>query len=191
MPEYVVARDERLGGTLPNALVQWWNNLNVITTNAATPLRNLFDGVTSLHGSHGRMHTMFVLCHGFAGSSNRMRMSGDFGGQGLQLGREGVLHRNVSAWEAIKNKLNNIVVYACAAANTEDGNEFTTEDGQYLMGALAIHTNTTVYAANRIQWYQPRNFDFGRWEGQLYAFPPSGGSPRPVNRAPTELRQLT
>lgn len=191
MAEYVIARDRRLTGTLPNAFVQWWYNLNVITTDGATPLRQLFNSVNSLHGEHGKLHTLFVLCHGFAGSSTRLRMSGDVGGQGLQLGREGVMHGNVSAWEAIKGKVTNIVVYACAASNTEAGNEFTAEDGQYLMGALAIHTDATVYAANRIQWYQPQNFDFGRWEGQLYKFSPTGTPPQPVNRVPVELREVS
>lgn len=53
---------------------------------------------------------------------------------------------------AIRNKVQNIVVYACAAANTERNNEGTTSDGRYLMGALAIHTNASVFAADRIQW---------------------------------------
>jgi hypothetical protein len=120
----------------------------------------------------------------------------DAGGMGLQLGREGVLHGNVALWKAICNKVNNIVVYACAAGDTEPGNAGTTADGRYLMGALAIHTNATVYAADRIQWYSTFNssphgrFDFGAWEGQLWAFPADGSPPNMVPGAPVEFADV-
>ena len=190
MSEYIVIRDSRLNGNLPGSFVRWWHDLNVITTSASSSLRAVFNGVTEVHRRKGRIHTIFLLCHGFAGSSPNRRMSGDLGGQGLQLAREGVLHGNVVDWTQIQNKAANIVVYACAASNTESGNEFTTEDGIYLMGALAIHTNANVYAGDRIQWYSPSTFDFGRWEGNLLKFSPSGTAPVRVSRAPVEFNQL-
>jgi hypothetical protein len=108
----------------------------------------------------------------------------DAGGMGLQLGREDLTHSNVSAWRAIKDTTSNIVVFSCAAANTEKGNEGTRADGRYLMGALAVHTNATVYAADRIQWYHKRHvIDFGGWEGTLLRFKPDGTcvtSPEPA-----------
>lgn len=190
MSEYIILRDTRLHGTLPNAFTAWWNNLNIITTSGSTPLRSAFRSINDLHREHGRMHTLFILCHGFAGQSERLGICGDVGGQGLQLGRETVTHNNVGLWEQIQGTVDNIVIYACAASNTEAGNEFTREDGRYLMGALAIHTNATVYAANRIQWYNPSNFDFGRWEGQLFRFNSSGYDPRQVSHPPMELRDV-
>lgn len=42
----------------------------------------------------------------------------DAGGTGLQLGRDDVTHANVSQWRGVKNLIENIVVYSCAAANT-------------------------------------------------------------------------
>jgi hypothetical protein len=67
----------------------------------------------------------------------------------------------------------------------------TPADGRYLMGALAIHTNATVYAADKIQWYHVKNgdgsYDFGAWEGTLYKFDPNGASPQTVRRAAFEL----
>ena len=85
---------------------------------------------------------------------------------------------------------------ACAAAETPRGAIGTTSDGEYLMGALAIHTEATVYAADRIQiYYRYRNlihgrFDFAEWEGQLYAFSPSGAPAQRVERAPIELSDI-
>lgn len=115
---------------------------------------------------------------------------------GLQLGKDGLNHGNVSLWAAIRNRVREIVVYSCAAANTEPGNEYTKADGRYLMGALAIHTRATVYAADRIQWYatyrnlQNGRFDWGAWEGLLWRFPPSGGGPSLVPKAPIELSEV-
>jgi hypothetical protein len=114
----------------------------------------------------------------------------DAGGMGLQLGSEGVLHSNVSRWKAIAGACDSIVIYACAAANTESGNEGSTADGKYLMGALAMHAKATVYAADRIQWYDPSNMDFGDWEGNLWQFQPTGVPPTIVPCAPVELTGL-
>ena len=96
---------------------------------------------------------MFVLCHGYAGVDKRANVSADAGGMGLQLGKEGVRHSNVSMWRSIRGKVRNIVVMACAAGDTEPGNVGSTADGRYLMGALAIHAGADIFASNRIQWY--------------------------------------
>ena len=71
------------------------------------------------------------------------------------------------------------------------GNEFTAEDGEYLMGALAINTKATVYAGTRIQWYLPKNFNWGSWEGEVLKFTSDGASPRKVNHVPVEYNDLS
>jgi len=187
MPSYIALRDRRLEGGVPAR-----PRLSIVNTDASTSLRRAFRAITAVAAT-GRVHSMFIICHGYAGESQRGMRSGDFGGEGLQLGREDVLHENVQDWEAIKDKVSNIVVYSCAAANTEPENVGTNADGRYLMGALAIYTNATVYAADRIQWYNTyRNlsngrYDFGGWEGRLLRFPPSGAGASVVRRAPVEL----
>lgn len=190
MSEHVILRDLRLTGNMPGGFTSWWHNLNQISVYGSIHHSTTFSLLRDFFREHGRMHTLFILCHGYAGSSEVRQQSGDFGGGGLQLGLEGLTHGNVSRWSSIRGYFDNIVVYACAAANTESGAEFTTQDGQYLMGALAIHTNTTVYAADRIQWYNPANFDFGSWEGQLMRFPPAGTAPSRVSRVPVDLSQM-
>jgi hypothetical protein len=185
MATYVALRDRRLKGGVPAR-----PHLYIINTDGSTPLRTAFGGINSAARASGTIHTLFILCHGYAGSNPRLGVCMDAGGMGLQLGQENVLHNNVRMWMAIRNRVQNIVVYACAAADTEPGNEGTRADGRYLMGALAIHTNANVYAADRIQWYGTANnnpkgaFNFGAWEGQLWYFPPSGAPPSPLAGSP-------
>ena len=187
MFEYLIIRDTRLSGTLPfipGALI-------TCSVNGSTPTNNIFSRInTATTLNNGKLNTIFILCHGYAGSNNRAGISMDAGGMGLQLGKDDVKHDNVDKWTAIKDKTENIVVYSCAAANTEAGNEGSAADGRYLMGALAIHTNANVYAADRIQWYGPTNYNFGSWEGDLYCFPPSGSPGNRVSRPPVELSEI-
>jgi hypothetical protein len=191
MATYLALRDRRLEGGVPAR-----PHLHIVNTNGSTPLSSAFSQINAVARAAGRIHSIFILCHGYAGSNSRAQVSMDAGGMGLQLGRENVLHSNVSMWTSIKDKVQNIVIYACAASNTEPGNQGTTSDGRYLMGALAIHTNATVFAADRIQWYSTYNnvsngrYDFGAWEGQLWQFPPSGNPPRIVAGAPVEFSDV-
>jgi hypothetical protein len=191
MTRYIALRDRRLEGGVPARA-----GLTIVNATASTPLSSLFGQINGALGARGRFHSMFILCHGYAGRNARQRVSMDAGGEGLQIGAEGVLHTNVSRWTAIAGKVDNIVVYSCAAGNTERGNEGTTADGRYLMGALAIHTGATVYAADRIQWYGTYNdlangrYEFGEWEGNLWQFPPNGNPPTIVAGAPVEFADV-
>jgi hypothetical protein len=183
MSNFLILRDERLGGKLVAACDVW-------TIRRSMTLSSILSSIKATAQTHGRLDSLFVLCHGFAGINIRRKVCMDAGGMGLQLGSECVLHSNVQRWTAISGTCANIVVYACAAANTEPGNEGSTADGKYLMGALAVHTKASVYAADRIQWYDPSNMDFADWEGNLWQFQPSGVPPTIVPCAPTELTTL-
>lgn len=193
MSIYIALRDRRLAGGVPAR-----SNLAIINTDEHTPLTRAFQAINSVAqvGGGRKVRAMFIMCHGYAGQNQRAQMSMDAGGMGLQLGRENVLHGNVSLWAAIKNRVENIVVYSCAASNTESGNEYTVADGRYLMGALAIVTNASVFAADRIQWYSTYKglsngrFEWGAWEGKLWHFPPSGGQPTQVLSAPVEFSNV-
>jgi hypothetical protein len=190
MSKYVVLRDRRLHGGVPAR-----SNLGIVNTDASTSLAYAFSAINVLARTD-RINTLFVLCHGYAGENARANVSVDAGGMGLQLGRESVLHSNVSMWGSIKKKVRRIVVYACAAANTEPGNEGSDSDGRYLMGALALHTDADVYAADAIQWYGTHKnlhngrFDWGSWEGKLMMFPAGGSAPTRVTNPPVELSQV-
>jgi len=185
--KYIALWDTRLNGGVgakPNILL--------IQTNQGVALGTAFPQIRNYAGG-GKVEAMFILCHGYAGSSDVRRQSGDFGGMGLQLGTEDVTHANASMFEAIKNKVKNIIIYACGAGDTQAGAEGTTADGRYLMGAIAIHTNAHVFAADRIQWYNTDgagNFNFGNWEGSVLYFPPSGQPPSVVGGPPVELTDV-
>lgn len=190
MSTYLALRDRRLQGGVP-----FRSHLAIVNADASTPLAQIFTKIRAA-GGRGKIHSMFILCHGYAGANVRAQVSADAGGMGLQLAREGVLHGNVARWTAIADKVENIVVYSCAAADTQPGNEGTAADGRYLMGALAIHTNANVFAADRIQWYHTLKglsngrFEFGAWEGQLFHFPPDGTPPTPVPGPPVEFSDV-
>jgi len=191
MSRYLALRDRRLKGGVPAR-----DRLYIINTDGTTPLARAFNEINATVRYAGAFHTMFVFCHGYAGTNPRGLVSMDCGGQGLELGAESVLHRNVAMWSAIKNQVQHIVIYACAAANTLPDNFGTKYDGRYLMGALAIHTGAHVYAADLIQWYSRYGgltngrFMFRDWEGQLWYFPPSGDYPEVVSAPPVEFSDV-
>lgn len=93
-------------------------------------------------------------------------------------------------------RVSNIVIYSCAAADTQPGNEHTDADGKYLMGALALCTNADVFAADKIQWYYTHGgmpsgaFDFSTWDGNLFKFFAINGSSVTTNKAPVEFAQV-
>jgi hypothetical protein len=190
MARYLALRDRRLEGGVPAR-----DRLYIINTDGTTPLAQAFNEINATVRYAGTFHTMFVFCHGYAGTSPGGIVSMDAGGQGLELGAESVLHGNVAMWSAIQNQVQHIVIYACAAANTEPENVGTDADGRYLMGALAIHTGAHVFGGDLIHWYSHAclsngRFEFRAWEGQLWHFPPSGGCPEHVSAPPVEFSDV-
>lgn len=187
MAKHVILHDRRLQGSAPIG-----RGLTTIELDKARSLFSAFPIISTLGRLDGAQG-LFILCHGFAGINQRAQLCADMGGMGLELGREGVFHSNVAWWSALRGAVSTIVVYSCGAADTQPENTGTSADGKYLMGALAIHTQATVYAADRIQWYttgfSPNGtFNFGRWEGTLWRFEPSGAfTPALGNRVPLEL----
>jgi hypothetical protein len=190
MAQYVALRDRRLEGGVPAR-----PHLVIINTDENTSLTAAFRSISAA-ARGGKIDTMFILCHGFAGENTSAGVSIDAGGMGLELGRQCLLHSNVHHWTAIRGTVKNIVVYSCAAADTQPNNRGTDADGRYLMGALAIHTNAVVYAADKIQWYGTYKglsngaYQWGDWEGKLLAFYPDGYTTKLVARAPTEFADV-
>jgi hypothetical protein len=187
MPSNVVLHDRRLEGSSPVG-----RSISTLRLDGGISLVSAFTLIRTLKQLDG-VQRLFVLCHGYAGENERGEVCGDFGGMGLQLGAEDVLHENVAWWRAIRGCVSTIVVYSCGAADTQPENRGSNADGKYLMGALAIHTNAPVYAADRIQWYDTNGvtdgtINFGNWEGTLWKFEPSGSfGPAPGNRVPVEV----
>lgn len=173
MFKYFILRDRRLKGNLP-AIPEV---MITFALDASVPIANALTRVNTAAQLHGKLKTLFILCHGFG---EGWGTTSDFwwrGGKGLQLGTENLQSNNVNLWQQIRNQVENIVVYACGAAYTGMSsitNNRSKSDGQQLMTTLAMNTGANVYAADKIQWYFPKNYDFGRWEGTVYWFMPSG-----------------
>lgn len=188
MFEFFIFRDKRVDGNFTNSAV----SQILVELNGSTPLTDAFTRLNTAaktQGRGGKLSTLFILGHGRGSGDTTTKY--DFwwqGGQGVQLGQENLTAANVSSWAAIRNSVSFIVVYACGAAYTGNTilNPQNTNDGQALMSALARHTNAIVYAADRIQWYFPTDFNFGRWEGTVYMFQPNGVVVRDF-RPPTDV----
>jgi hypothetical protein len=114
------------------------------------------------------------MCHGFEDiyEDPVNRVSVQVGGFGLQLCREGLDLSNVHTTRALNGNVQNIVVFACSAAETYPGSG---GDGRTLCSRLAANTGAIVYGADRPQIYRLHGLDFGRWEGNVYRFTPGGG----------------
>ena len=187
MGKSIILHDRRLKGSAPIA-----RGVTTIRLDRSTSLAPAFTVIKTLKQLDG-VQNLYILCHGYAGRNLRAELCADMGGEGLELGKEGVLHTNVARWSAIRGDVGTIVVHSCGAADTQPENVGTNADGKYLMGALAIHTNATVYAGDRIQWYagSTGTINFGNWEGTLWKFEPSGSfGPAPGNSVPLELLRL-
>ena len=79
MSEHVILRDLRLTGNMPGGFTSWWHNLNQISVYGSIHHSTTFSLLRDFFREHGRMHTLFILCHGYAGSSEVRQQSGDFG----------------------------------------------------------------------------------------------------------------
>jgi hypothetical protein len=190
MGKHLVLHDRRLQGSAPAG-----PRITTLQLDASRSVFAAFPLIITLAQLDGQQ-ALYILCHGYAGASSRGLVCGDMGGMGLQLGREDLLHSNVSRWAAIRGSVSHVVVYSCGAADTQFENRGTAADGRYLMGALALHTRAPVYAADRIQWYTTGRgglngtINFGNWEGTLFRFDPNGTfAPAAGNRVPLELAQ--
>jgi hypothetical protein len=188
LDDFCLVRDSRLSGS-----IRMHQALFTYSVDATTSLTGFFNYVAArakIKG--GKLKALFVLCHGYEG--NGFDSGGKFhpfvtGGWGLQLGKEDLRHNNVSIWTAIQGKVENIVIYSCGTAETQYGQEGTGTDGRGLMSRLAKLTGAVVYAADATQYYSLGGMDFGKWEGNLWAFWPFGFYTQ-VARPPLEHWQM-
>jgi hypothetical protein len=202
--KFVMIHDRRVRAGIPAR-----QDLGIINTDAMTRLHFVFARIHRF-ARQAPIDTLYILAHGTGGVNAKpaqdevhsyMRPGGvclDAGGMGVKLGAEGIRHYNVQMWREIRGRVRRIVLFSCAAADTQPGNEGTVADGQYLMGALAIYTEARVFAANRIQrFWRWRELAHGRfqhpeWQGTLFEFSPRNGAGKPVkaNRAPVEFGEV-
>ncbi len=192
MPSSMIVHDMRLNGATP------LNYNYVLQVNAKTGI----DHVVSTVAQYGRIQKLaglHLFCHGFEADWNlaaQMCMPTAHGGFGLQLCKEGLTLFNVSKTAAWKGLIQQIVLFACAPADTGAGNAGTYGDGKRFCGELALWSNAEVIAARDTQYYDlskakysggrsvANTIDFGAWEGPVYKFTPENPDGEPYLALP-------
>jgi len=182
----MIVHDTRLLGT-PPPIVQ-----NTYNVNATVSIQHCVGWVAQYAKSVGGLSELLIMCHGFEADwdlANQMCTGRPVGGFGLQLCREGLCLSNATLAQGWKPLIHRITVYACAPADTGQGNAGTSGDGRRFMGELALWSGAEVIAARDTQQYNYGGFfnspiDFGNWEGPVYRFDPDTGYPALYNPGP-------
>jgi hypothetical protein len=167
MSKNVVLRDTRVEGTMKTGHL-----LKEFAVHKDYSLIPVFYELARLAKTHGKIGTLFVVGHGYQDRIQYGELGFWYGGAGIQLGKEDLMHHNYNLWAAVTGSVKNIVIAACGAAGppTKSG----APDGKFLLASLARTTNAVVYGADVTQWYSTKGMDFGGWEGNLYCFLPTG-----------------
>jgi hypothetical protein len=176
----VIVHDRRLLGATP------LNYNYVKTVGPGVSIASVIGSVAH-YGASKPLDILHILCHGYESHVNLADQSsvpGAVGGFGLQLCAEGLTLYNATLTARWRGRVNRIVVFACAPADTGRGNEGTRGDGRRLCGELALWSGAEVIAARDTQYYNtvPAHYggsrtvgntiDFGAWEGPVYSFTP-------------------
>jgi hypothetical protein len=178
MAQRMILHDKRLLGN-PPAIVQ-----NTYDVDQTVALQHCVGWVAQYARSVGGLSELLIMCHGFEADwdlTHQLCTGREVGGFGLQLCLEGLTLGNImltSGWDSL---IKRITVYACAAADTGQGNENTTADGRRFMSELAGFSGAEVIAARDTQIYtyggsSNAPIDFGQWEGPVYRFDPNTGN---------------
>ncbi|MBS7809791.1 hypothetical protein [Roseococcus pinisoli] len=165
----MVIHDRRLTGSTP----AYYNY--VMQVNARTDIRHIVEVTARRARQSHRLNRLHILCHGFESNwdlGGQLCMPAAHGGFGLQLGREGLNLFNYGLVSAWKGLVDEIVVFACAPADTYRGNAGTWGDGKRFCGYLALTSAARVIAARDTQYYVHGDgpLDFEDWEGPVYEF---------------------
>lgn len=197
MTRSMIVHDMRLAGATP------LNYNAVLEVNVSTNI----DYVVSRVAYFGRIQTLtglHIFCHGYEADWNlsaKMCMPTAHGGFGLQLAKQGLTLFNVSKTAAWKGLVKQIVLFACAPADTGAGNAGTYGDGKRFCGELALWSNAEVIAARDTQYYNratakysggrsvANTIDFGAWEGPVLKFTPENPDGAPYLALPYNSAQ--
>ena len=170
----MVIHDSRLIGTTP----AYYNY--VFQVGQRTHIRNIVEVTARRARQSRRLARLHILCHGFENNWNLgagMCTPSAHGGFGLQLGTEGLSLFNYGLTAAWNGLVDEIVLFACAPAETYAPNVGTWGDGSRFCGYLALTTGARVIAGRDTQYYHHTNgpIDFRDWEGPVFEY--SGANP--------------
>jgi hypothetical protein len=169
-----------------------------------TPIKDAFDQVAAHARKAGGLDDLLICCHGFEGVLEDFDGEVSFvsGGFGLELCQENLTLSNaavVRSLHATPPLVRRIVVFSCAAADSQRAARAYGADGKRLMGEIALHSGARVVASTATQRYSmiPNisqwmfnagsqndwRIDFGDWEGAVFEFSPDDGSARQLKPA--------
>ncbi len=176
----MVIHDRRLVGSTPI----WYSFVHQVT--AQNHIRGIIETTARRARQAGRLARLHILCHGFEANWNlggSMCTPTAHGGFGLQLGMEGLTLFNYGLTRVWSGLVDEIVLFACAPADTYAGNAGTWGDGRRFCGYLAATTGARVIAARDTQYYRHGDgpIDFGNWEGPVYEYTADNAEGRRLN----------
>jgi hypothetical protein len=167
----VFVHDNRLIGDSPSG-----SHLTLIPVSQSIPIDDMVISIRRASISHGTDIRLNILAHGF--------YTGDHGGYGIQLCREGLSLTTVGKLQPLNGYLSyGIDIYACGAAETAPWTVGQSGDGWTLCSRIASYTQSIVRAALLPQTYIHFGgifglfripINFGRWEGTVLTFDPRG-----------------
>ncbi|WP_421990860.1 hypothetical protein [Roseococcus sp.] len=165
----MVIHDRRLSGETP----AFYNF--VMQVNIRTHIRHITEVVARRARQVRKLNRLHILCHGYENNwdlRGQMSLPAAHGGFGLQLGAEGLNLFNYGLTSAWKGLVDEIVLFACAPAETYHANAGTWGDGKRFCGYLALTSGARVIAARDTQYYNDDSgpIDFHDWEGPVYQF---------------------
>ncbi len=182
----IIVRDKRLEGNPPKTTDQ----RVVFNIDETISLDSVLSTLAFFTKNNAGYRNILIMAHGLVDSKTQ------HGGLGIQLGKEGLSLQNVQKWNALKGKVREIVIYACAAAGVQVGmaNEAKVGNGVYLCSQIAFYSGAIVTASTDIQLYKKGvlslvwdiEMNFGEWEGTVLHFYPDGsiGMPNGSNVKP-------
>ena len=193
MAKRLVLLDFRLTGMVTDGIGE------IIHVGGGTDIQKAFNKIATKARAVGGLDDLLICCHGFEMILEDYDNSVSFmsGGYGLQLCNENLTLANVGVTGVLKSApplvptVKRIVVFSCAAADSNRAARNAGSEGKRLMGSLALTTGARVVASDATQYYRAipsiaqslrsaggKNdwrIDFGEWEGNVFEFSPDDG----------------
>lgn len=196
MAKRLVLLDFRLTGMVTDGIGE------IIHVGGRTDIQKAFNKIATKARAVGGLDDLLICCHGFEEVLEDFDHSLSFvsGGFGLQLCNENLTLANVSVTAVLRAlpplvpAVKRIVVFSCAAAETNKAARAAGSEGRRLMGSMALFSGARVVASDTTQIYtaipslaqslrsaggeNDWRIDFGEWEGNVFEFSPEDGTAR-------------
>ncbi|MCU0239047.1 MAG: hypothetical protein MUC29_06360 [Pyrinomonadaceae bacterium] len=166
----VIAHDTRLEGRTPTST----SSTITFEVGENTPIQQFFDRVIQISDEHSGIDTLYIMAHGVEVT--------DLDRTAIQFCQDYISNFNVNLFTQFREKLQEIVLFVCHAAETDMTSH---GDGHALCRQMAINAQCKVTAAREVQTYshdevcslfscEESAIDFGEWEGTVVVYDRNG-----------------